>query len=67
MVARNNNGTVALVTWAQSQLAAVGINVTLDIQEDAVALPRFKAIASGGEKPSAMAAISVDASVRYVD
>lgn len=43
MIARNNTGTVALVTWAQSQLAAIGVNVTLDIQEDAVALPRFAA------------------------
>lgn len=41
MTARNNSGTVALVTWAQSQLSAIGVNVTLDIQEDAVALPRF--------------------------
>jgi len=41
MIARNNTGTVALVTWVQSQLSAIGVNVTLDIQEDAVALPRF--------------------------
>lgn len=43
MLGRNNAGTVAVLTWAQDQLARVGIDVTLDIAEDASALPRFAA------------------------